>query len=207
MITLYGGPTTNTHKVSIALAELDLPFTPRMVNLPDKEQMADWFLALSPNNKIPVLSDDETDMTVYESGAILLYLADHYDPKGRILAKSGAARYAAMQASFFQAANIGPNLGRLNEQLTGPDDKKNPQMLALYFTEAVRLATVLDRMLADGRDYLAGEFSIADIMHYPWLKPGIDMGFPALVEKPNVVAWLQRIGERESAQFGMSAFK
>jgi glutathione S-transferase len=207
MITLYGGPTTNTHKVSIALAELGLSFSPHPVNLPGKEQMSDWFLALSPNNKIPVLADGATGITVYESGAILLYLADHYDTESKILAKSGAARYAAIQAAFFQAANIGPNLGRLNEQLAGPEDKKNPQMLALYFAEAVRLASVLDRMLADGRHYLAGEYSIADIMHYPWLKPGIDMGFAALVEKPNIVAWLRRIGEREAVQTGMSAFR
>ncbi len=206
MITLFGAATTNARKVAIGLAELGLDWVPRHVRLDQKEQHDAWFLDIAPNNKIPVLHDDATGMTVWESGAILTYLADQYDAKGIILAKSGAARYAAIQGAFFQAAHIGPNLGRLNEQLTASDADRNPQMMALFFGECVRLTSVVERMLGDGRPFLAGDYSIADIMHYPWLKAGLDHGFPALLDKPIVTEWLARIGERPAVGVGMSAF-
>jgi glutathione S-transferase len=206
MITLHGAPTTNTRKVTIALAELDLDWTYRAIDLARREQHEDWFLALAPNNKVPVIEDASTGMTVWESGAILTYLADMYDPHGALLAKSGAARYRALQGAFFQAAHIGPNLGRLNDQLNAAGDKRIPQMLALFLEEANRLATVLQRMLADGRPFLAGDYSIADIMHYPWLKAGLDRQFPALMDKPLLLRWLDRIGERPAVARGMAAF-
>lgn len=206
MITLFGGPTTNVCKVAIALAKLDVAYERASVNLERKEQMESWFLKLAPNNKIPILRDETHDQTIWESGAILIYLADHYDPEGIILPKSGPARYHAIQGAFFQAAHIGPNLGRLNDQLTAPDEQKIPDMIQLFFTEAVRLTEVLDRMLADGRPYLAGEYSIADIMHYPWLKAALDTGFPALLEKPSIPQWIERIGDRAAVKKGMEAF-
>jgi len=205
MITLYGGPTTNTRKVTIALSELGLDWTLREVNLPKKEQHEEWFLALAPNNKIPVIEDGKTGIKVWESGAILTYLAEQYDAPGMLLAKSGKARYEALQGAFFQAAHIGPNLGRLNDQLTASEADKIPRMQALFYAEAVRLTNVLDRMLADGRPFLAGGYSIADIMHYPWLKAGLDLGFPALTEKPRLTGWLGRIGERPAVVKGMAA--
>lgn len=206
MITLYGAGTTNTRKVAIALEELGLSHTPRRIRLDQAEQKEDWFLKRAPNNKVPFIEDDATDVDVWETGAILIYLADHYDPDGRILPKAGKARYAAIQSAFFQAAHIGPNLGRLNDQLTAPDDKKIPGMIALFAAEAVRLTEVLDRMLDDGRPFLAGEYSIADIMHYPWLKAALDMRFPAMMEKPRILQWLSRIAERPAVARGMAAF-
>ena len=206
MITLYGGPTTNVRKVAIALAELGIEYEPSHINLGRKEQMQARFLEISPNNKIPVLKDDTHNVTIWESGAILLYLADQYDVDERILAKSGAARYEAIQGAFFQAAHIGPNLGRLNDQLTSPDDAKIPKMMDLFFAEAVRLTEVMDRMLEDGREFLGDEYSIADIMHYPWLKAALDMQFPAMMNKPRIPEWLNRIGERPAVQKGMQAF-
>ena len=206
MITLFGGPTTNVRKVTIALEELGLTYECSPVSLDRKEQMEPWFLKLSPNNKIPVLRDDTHDQTVWESGAILTYLADHYDPDGLILPKTGPARYHVLQAAFFQAAHIGPNLGRLNDQLTAPEEEKIPAMQALFFSEAMRLTEVIDRMLEDGRPYIAGEYSMADIMHYPWLKAGLDMQFPALLEKPRIPEWLNRIGERPAVIKGMESF-
>ncbi len=205
MITLYGGPTTNTRKVTIALSELGLDWTLREVSLAGKEQHEEWFLSLAPNNKIPVIEDGKTGFKIWESGAILTYLAEHYDDHGTLLAKSGQARYEALQGAFFQAAHIGPNLGRLNDQLTASEADKIPRMQALFYEEALRLARVLDRMLADGRLFLAGDYSIADIMHYPWLKAGLDLGFPALVEKPRLCDWLGRIGERPAVVEGMAA--
>lgn len=205
MITLYGAATTNTRKVTIALAELGLDWTLRPVGLDRREQHEEWFLALAPNNKIPVIEDSKTGFKVWESGAILTYLADQYDDSATILAKAGKARYEALQGAFFQAAHIGPNLGRLNDQLTANEADKIPRMQALFFEEAVRLTGVLDRMLSDNRPFLAGDYSIADIMHYPWLKAGLDLRFPALVEKPRLSSWLGRIGERPAVAKGMAA--
>lgn len=206
MITLFGGPTTNVRKVAIALAELDLDYQRSAVSLERKEQMEYWFLKMSPNNKIPVLRDEAHGQTVWESGAILVYLADQYDARGRILPKSGPARYHALQGTFFQAAHIGPNLGRLNDQLTATEEDRIPGMTELFYAEAVRLTEVVDRWLSDGRTFLAGEYSIADIMHYPWLKAGLDLQFPALLEKPRIPAWLNRIGERPAVKQGMQVF-
>jgi GSH-dependent disulfide-bond oxidoreductase len=207
MITVYGAGTTNTRKVTIALEELGLPYTPHGVALDRAEQKQDWFLQRAPNNKVPFIEDDATGLDVWETGAILIYLADHYDPEGLILPKTGKARYAAIQSALFQAAHIGPNLGRLNDQLTAPDDKKNPGMIALFMAEAVRLTEVLDRMLGDGRPYIAGEYSIADIMHYPWLKAALDMRFPAMMEKQRITEWLHRLAERPAVRRGMAAFE
>ncbi|MCC5996909.1 MAG: glutathione S-transferase family protein [Oceanicaulis sp.] len=206
MITLYGSPTTNTRKVTIALAELGLSWTSRHVDLSRGEQHEDWFLALAPNNKIPVLKDDQTATTVYESGAILIYLAEQYDDQEDLLAKSGAHRYAAIQGAFFQAANIGPSLGRLNDQLNASGDAKVPGMQELFYNEALRLIEVMERMLGDGREFLAGGYSIADIMHYPWLKAGADLGFPALLASERLTGWLGRMAQRPGVKLGMSAF-
>jgi len=206
MITLFGGPTTNVRKVAIALEELDLKYERSPISLERKEQMETWFMKMSPNHKIPVLKDNAHEQTVWESGAILVYLADKYDEKGLILPKSGNERYHALQFAFFQAAHIGPNLGRLNEQMMAPNDKKIPAMMEIFYAEAVRLTEVMDRMLADGRPFLAGDYSIGDIMHYPWLKAGMDIGFPAMLNKPRITEWLGRIGERPAVQKGMRAF-
>lgn len=207
MITVYGAGTTNTRKVTIALEELGLPYIPRRIALDRAEQKEDWFLKRAPNNKVPFIEDDATGADVWETGAILIYLADHYDPGGLILPKTGMGRYAAIQSAFFQAAHIGPNLGRLNDQLTAPDDKKIPGMIALFSAEAIRLTEVLDRMLDDGRSYLAGDYSMADIMHYPWLKAALDMRFAAMIEKPRIQRWLHRIADRPAVDRGMTAFR
>lgn len=206
MITLYGGPTTNVQKVSIALEELGLQYATHRIRLDAGQQHESWYLSKAPNHKIPLLEDSETNVSVWESGAILTYLADQYDSDANILAKAGQPRYEALQGAFFQAAHIGPNLGRLNDQLTAADADKIPGMLDLFNAEAVRLSEVLERMLIDERPYLAGNYSIADIMHYPWLAVALEREFPALVEKQRLVDWIERIGSRPAVQRGMLAF-
>lgn len=206
MITLYGSSTPNVRKVTIALEELSLKYKAHHIQLKLGHQRQGWFSDMAPNHKIPLLDDETTGVRIWESGAILTYLADNYDPDGIILSKSGQPRYSALQGSFFQAAHIGPNLGRLNDQLNAPHDEQNPKMIELFYAEAIRLSEVLGRMLTGDRPYLAGEYSIADIMHYPWLKPALDMQFPALVEKFQVVNWLNRIAERPAVQRGMASF-
>jgi glutathione S-transferase len=156
---------------------------------------------LNPNHKIPVLEDD--GLVVWESGAILLHLGETRDPEGRILPKDPRQRLAAIQYAFFQTGGIGPNLGRLGAALRKPGEK-NQEMIEIFRGEVARLLGVLERILADGRPYLAGPYSIGDIMHYPWLALLLALKVPMLMELPRVVAWLARIGARPAVRKGMA---
>jgi len=200
MIRLHTWTTPNGRKVSIALEELGLPYEVRRVNLQAEEQLRPEFLALNPNHKIPVLEDD--GLVVWESGAILLHLGEGHDPEGRILPKDPRQRLAAIQYAFFQTGGIGPNLGRLGAALRKPGEK-NQEMIEIFRGEVVRLLGVLDRILGDGRPFLAGPYSIGDIMHYPWLKLMLDLGAKEITEQKRVVAWLERIGARPAVERGM----
>jgi GST-like protein len=200
MIRLHTWTTPNGRKASIALEELGVPYEVRRVNLQTEEQLRPEFLALNPNHKIPVLEDD--GVVVWESGAILLHLGETHDPEGRILPKDRRTRTAVIQYAFFQTGGIGPNLGRLGAALRKPGEK-NQEMIDIFRGEVDRLIGVLDRILSDGRDYLAGPYSIGDIMHYPWLKLMLDLGAKEMTERGRVVAWMQRIGARPAVQRGM----
>jgi len=200
MIRLHTWTTPNGRKISIALEELGLRYEVRPVNLQKEEQMRPEFLALNPNHKIPVLEDG--DLVVWESGAILLHLGEKHDPEGRILPKDPRQRLAAIQYAFFQAGGIGPNLGRLGAALRKPGEK-NQEMIETFRSEVARLLGVLERILGDGRPYLAGPYSIGDIMHYPWLKLMLDLGAKEITEQKRVVEWLQRIAARPAVQRGM----
>jgi GST-like protein len=201
MIRLHTAATPNGRKISIALEELGLPYEVRRVNLQAEEQLRPEFIALNPNHKIPVLEDD--GLVVWESGAILLHLGETRDPEGRILPKDPRQRLAAIQYAFFQTGGIGPNLGRLGAALRKPGEK-NQEMIEIFRSEVARLLGVLERILADGRPYLAGPYSIGDIMHYPWLKVLLDLGAKEITEQKRVVEWLQRIGARPAVQRGMT---
>jgi len=199
MIKLYTAPTPNGRKISIALEELGLDYDVVRVKLDEEEQKQDWFLALNPNHKIPVLEDD--GLVVWESGAILLHLAEKY---GGLLPKDAAGRMAAIQYAFFQTGGVGPNLGRLGAALRKPEADRNAEMVEVFTAEIERLIGVLDRILSDGREYLAGEYSIGDIMHYPWLFFPLNLRMPGLMKRDRVVAWLERIGGRPAVQRGMA---
>jgi GST-like protein len=198
MVRLYTWTTPNGRKASIALEELGVPYEVRPVNLGANEQLRPDFLALNPNHKIPVLTDD--DLVIWESGAILLYLAEKY---GKLLPADPKGRIEAIQYALFQTGGIGPNLGRLGAQLRRPEGERNREIVQIFGDEVKRLIGVLDRILADGRPYLAGEYSIGDIMHYPWLQPLLGFRAPMLMEQPRVAAWLERIGARPAVQRGM----
>lgn len=198
MIRLHTAATPNGHKVSIALEELGVPYEVHHVRLDRNEQLAPSFLALNPNHKIPVLEDD--GLVIWESGAILLHLAEKH---GRLLPADPAGRIHAIQYAFFQTGGIGPNLGRLGAQLRRPQVERNREMIEIFGDEVSRLLAVLDRILADGRQYLVGEYSIGDVMHYPWLRIMLALKAPPLFEHRHVVAWLERIGERPAVQRGM----
>jgi GST-like protein len=198
MVKLYTSTTPNGRKVSIALEEIGVPYEVHAVDLGKNEQLTPAFLALNPNHKIPVLEDD--GLVIWESGAILLHLAEKH---GKLLPTDPKARIAAIQYAFFQTGGIGPNLGRLGAQLRRPEAERNVEMLKTFRDEVKRLLEVLDRILADGRPYLAGEYSIGDIMHYPWLHPLYGFKAPELLALPRVTAWLDRIGARPGVQRGM----
>lgn len=199
MIRLHTAPTPNGRKVSIALEELALPYDVVRVDISAPEHPTAEFLALTPNHKIPVLEDD--GLVIWESGAILLYLAEKH---GGLLPRDPKDRMAAIQYAFFQTGGIGPNLGRLAAQLRRPEAERNQEMVQIFFGEIARLLGVLDRILADDRPFLAGDYSIGDVMHYPWLHPMLNLKAPPLMALPRVVAWLERIGERPAVQKGMA---
>jgi GST-like protein len=198
MIKLYTAAAPNGRKVSVALEEIGLPYEVHAVDLANGEQLKPEFLALNPNNKIPVIDDD--GLVIWESGAILLHLAEK---SGQLLPKDPAGRIAAIQYAFFQTGGIGPTLGRLGAQLRRPENERNAEMLQIFSDETDRLLNVLDRILADGREYLAGEFSIGDIMHFGWLDIPLKLGMKQVVERPRVKAWLERIAARPAVQRGM----
>lgn len=201
MIRLHTASTPNGHKASIALEELGVPYEVHRVDLAAGEQLRPEFLKLNPNHKIPVLEDD--GQVVWESGAILLHLGDAHDAGGRILPKQPRRRLEAIQYAFFQTGGIGPNLGRLGAALR-KEGEKNQEMIDTFQGEVARLIGVIDRILADGRPYLAGDYSIGDIMHFPWLRFPLDLKFPDLMKHERVVAWLERIRARPGVQRGMA---
>ncbi len=198
MIKLYTAPTPNGRKISIALEELGIPYDVHRVDL-SGDQLKPEFLALNPNHKIPVIDDD--GLVIWESGAILLHLAEKH---GKLLPPDPRGRLEAIQYAFFQTGGIGPNLGRLGAQVRRPEGERNREMIQIFSEEVGRLIGVLDRILADGRPYLAGDYSIGDIMHYPWMLPVLGLKVPMLMERKAVVEWMERIGERPAVQRGMT---
>ncbi|MFS0737841.1 glutathione S-transferase N-terminal domain-containing protein [Sphingomonas sp. 1P06PA] len=210
MISLYTWTTPNGRKASIMLEECGLDYEVHPVDIGKDAQFAPEFLAISPNNKIPAIVDHEAlneygtgPMTVFESGAILLYLAEK---TGRFLAPSGAARTRALEWLFWQVGGLGPMLGQLGFFAVRSDEKA-PLAIRRFTEEADRLLGVMDRRLGEAR-YLAGDdYSIADIACYGWtvaattfLKDALADSLPS---KANVTRWLNELGARPAVQKGM----
>ena len=190
MIKLYTAPTPNGRKASIALEEIGVPYEVVKVDIQASDHPTDDFLAVCPNHKVPVIDDD--GLVIWESGAILLHLAEKY---GKLLPADPAGRIHAIGYAFFQTGGMGPNLGRLGVQIRRPAAEQNAEMMQIFTDEVTRLFGVLDRILSDGRPYLVGEYSIADIMHHGWLGLLLDMKIPLLTSQPRVLAWVERIAE------------
>jgi GST-like protein len=205
MIELYTWRTPNGFKVSIALEELGLPYEVHPVRIGAGEQFKPEFLAISPNNKIPAIVDTEGPgsrrMSVFESGAILIYLAEK---TGRLLPKDPAGRIEAIEWLMFQMASIGPMLGQAHHfRAYAPE--KIPYAIERYSNEARRLYGVLDRRLAQV-EYLAGEYSIADIATYPWLRAADRQGIE-MSEYPHVTRWRDAIAARPAVVRGLAVPK
>jgi len=198
MIELYSHGTPNSHKVSIALEELGLPYTVKTIDIFKGEQFADAFVALNPNAKIPVIVDQDTDQVVFESNAILLYLADK---TGQLLPHESKARWQAFQLLFFQAASIGAMFGqRAYFDLFAPE--KPAYAVERYAKEGDRLTAVMERMLT-GRNYFLGEYSLVDIAHFGSLWCSVHQGY-SLTEYPNLQGWFDRIAARPAVQKGVT---
>ncbi len=203
MIDLYYWPTPNGHKASIMLEESGLDYRLRSVNILEGEQFEPAFLAISPNNRIPAIVDhdgpDGEPFPVFESGAILMYLAEKC---GGLLPQDPAARSTVLQWLFFQVGNVGPMFGQCGHFL-GYAPEKVPYAMKRYQDETRRLYGVMDRVLA-GRSYLAGDvYSIADVATYPWLMPKIrELHQMNIDDFPHLRDWVERIAERPAVQRG-----
>jgi len=199
MIDLYTAATPNGYKASIALEELELPHTVRPIDLSKLEQKEDWFLALNPNGRIPVIVDGENDdHVVFESGAILLYLAEK---TGRLIPADPAARSQVIQWLMFQMGGIGPMQGQANVFYRYAPEPI-PYAIERYQKETRRLYEVLERRLA-GRDYLVGDYSIADIASFTWVSTHEWSGV-SLDGLGHVRRWLERIEARPAVQRGLT---
>ncbi|MGO4852509.1 glutathione S-transferase family protein [Phaeovulum sp. W22_SRMD_FR3] len=206
VIQLYSLPTPNGVKISIALEEMGLAYEPHLVNFATNDQTSPEFLSLNPNNKIPAIIDpngpDGAPLPLFESGAILVYLAEK---SGKLM--PAAQRYEILQWVMFQMGGLGPMFGQLGffHHFAGKEIE-DPRPKERYRAEAARLLKVLDGAL-EGKDWLAGDYSIADIAIGPWLNTltgfygaGEIVGFDAL---KNVPAYLARFLARPAVQRGL----
>ncbi len=195
MIDLYTWTTPNGRKVSILLEELGVEYAAHGVNISKDEQFDPAFLAISPNNKIPAIIDREAGVELMESGAIMLYLAEKY---GRFL-EVGEGRLRVIEWLMWQMGGIGPFLGQVHHFLKF-NRGKAPYAEERFSKEARRLYGVLDRRL-EGREFVAGAYSIADMATWPWISrfewQEIDLN-----EFPNLRDWYVRIAERPAVQRG-----
>ncbi len=200
-IQVYSWPTPNGHKVHIMLEECGLPYRAIPVNIGTGDQFKPEFLAISPNNKIPAITDPMgpggKPISLFESGAILVYLAGK---TGKFMPKGDRAKYDVLQWLMFQMGGVGPLLGQNHHfRLYAPE--KLPYAIERYTNEAKRIYGVIDKQLAQS-PFLAGKtYSIADIATYPWLRNWKNQGIE-LADYPHLKAWFEGIEARPAVQRG-----
>ncbi|EME71333.1 glutathione S-transferase [Paramagnetospirillum caucaseum] len=199
MIDLYYWTTPNGHKITIFLEEAGLPYRIRPVNISTGEQFQPDFLRISPNNRMPAIVDDQpadggAPLSVFESGAILVYLAEKC---GRFLPADARGRAGTLQWLFWQMGGLGPMLGQ-NHHFVQYAPEKIPYAIERYVKETNRLYGVLDRRLAES-EFMAGAYSIADMASYPWIVPWERQG-QNLDDFPHLKRWFQAIAARPAVQ-------
>lgn len=202
MIDVYFWTTPNGYKVTIMLAEIGLPYRVVPIDITAGEQFGAEFLKISPNNKIPAIVDhngpDGKPLPIFESGAILLYLAEK---AGKLLPSEPRARSEAIQWLMFQMGGVGPMLGQAHHfRRYAPE--QIPYAVERYTNEATRLYSVIDRRLAEN-EYLAGDYSIADIATFTWIRPYRWQG-QVLEDYPNLQRWFDSIKLRPAVQEGLA---
>jgi GST-like protein len=195
MIDLYYWPTPNGHKVTLFLEEMDMPYTIVPVNIGKGEQFKPEFLAISPNNRMPAIVDHTplergAPISVFESGAILLYLAEKSE---HFIPNESRGRVEVLQWLFWQVAGLGPMLGQ-NHHFTRYAPEKIPYAIDRYVKETNRLYGVLNKRLAD-REFIAGPYSIADMACYPWIV-SYELQGQKLEDFPHVQRWFEAIRAR-----------
>jgi GST-like protein len=203
MIDAYVYTTPNGFKALIGLEELGLPYQVKWIDITKGAQMTPEYLAINPNNKIPAIVDDETPdgkpITVFESGAVLVYLAEK---TGKLLPSNGRARSTTLEWVFFNAGGPGPMLGQLG-YFAKFAPEKIPPAIERFTKEAERLFRVLDKRLGEVQ-YLAGDFSIADIMNVTWPRGARDFIGLDLSPYPNLVRWMAELEARPAFQRGFA---
>ena len=200
MIDLYTAATPNGHKVSIALEELGLPYTLKVLDLAAGEQKTPAFLAINPNGRIPAIVDHGADgFAVFESGAILIYLAEK---TGRLMPTDAQGRSRVLQWLMFQMGGVGPMMGQANVFFRYFPQKIQPA-IDRYQGESKRLLAVLDGHLK-AHEYLAGDYSVADIANWAWVRThrwsGVDVS-----DLPHLQRWMEAIRQRPAVQRGIEA--
>lgn len=197
MIDLYTAPTPNGWKASIMLEETGLPYQVKSIDLAKLVQKEDWFLEINPNGRIPAIVDrDAGDFAVFESGAILIYLAEK---SGRLLPPDPKGRSLALQWLMFQVGGVGPMQGQANVFFRYAPEKI-PFAIERYRNETRRLYEVLDRRLGEA-EHLAGDYSIADIATWPWVRTHGWSGVE-VEGLPNLQRWIEAVGARPAVERG-----
>jgi len=201
MLDLYAWPTPNAHKVSIMLEEIGLPYNVIEIDIRAGDQFAPDFLKISPNNRIPAIVDHDAPggpLSIFESGAILMYLAEK---SGQFWPAEAHRRYEVAQWVMWQMGGLGPMLGQVSHfKYFAPE--KLPYAIDRYFSEAKRLFGVLDKHLQD-RDFLAGDYSIADMASYSWTTLHGYLGIP-IGDYPALQRWQARMAARPAVARGMA---
>ncbi len=207
MIDVYSWPTPNGHKVHIMLEEcglrLDRDWRAIPINIGTGDQFKADFLKISPNNKIPALVDpngpDGKPISVFESGAILVYLAAKF---GKFMPKSDRQKYEVLQWLMFQMGGVGPMLGQNHHfRLYAPE--KLPYAIDRYTNEAKRIYGVIDKQLAGSKFIAGSQYTIADIAIFPWLRNWANQGM-VLADYPHLKAWFDQLAERPAVQRGVA---
>ena len=201
MIDLYYWTTPNGHKITIALEELGLPYRIRPVNIGKGEQFEPAFLRISPNNRIPAIVDDapadgQGPLSIFESGAILSYLAEK---TGRLLPAETRGKFEVLQWVFWQVGGLGPMAGQ-NHHFVQYAPEQIPYAVDRYVKETARLYRVMDTRLAD-RPYLAGDYSIADIATWAWVY-GYKWSGVSIDGLEHLERWIKLVGERPAVRRG-----
>lgn len=204
-IDFYYWPTPNGWKVSIMLEETETPYNLIPVNITAGDQFQPEYLKINPNNKMPTIVDpngpDGNPISIFESGAILLYLAEK---TGRFLSHKPSDRYTVIQWLMFQIGGVGPMLGQAHHfRQYAPE--KIPYAIERYTNETSRLYRVLDRQLSQV-EYVAGDYSIADMAIYPWIIPHEKQG-QNLADFPHLKRWFETVSQRPAVSLGLALLK
>jgi len=196
MITFYRikNNSPNVQKICIMLAETGLPHTVQFVERTDNGQLAEHYRAINPNLTVPAIVDNDTGAILFESAAILCYLAER---SGKLLPENPQQRGEALNWLIFEAANIGPVVGEMFYYILYDSDALAESHMQRYRNKLAHYCEILDERLS-GREYLCGEFSIADIALYPWVSVMEDMAELQLEKFPHLSAWTKRISQRSS---------